>query len=142
MLLIGSLVFSVSCARGPSEVRLGKTTETELLSLKGDPAQKFANGSSETMIYQGDEPVSFQLGNGEPGHRVVQGAYRTPSREERNLNYWQRLWAVDPKLYQRLPGTHAEQLLEITNAKTSVSIVYDLNRETVVRVMEFVRVEK
>lgn len=123
------LFLALSACTQSSQIELGKSTESQLQSSMGPEASKATNGTSTTYFYESQE--SYQVDQG-----IVRGHYRKPQKQETSLNYWLNIWAGHNKVYSKR-GEEPVAELEITEASTGNSIVFDPRVQQVIRVMEY-----
>ena len=124
--ILWTIFFIVSCSK-ERPIVLGSTSSQELVNRQGNPQEK----KGDLLLYP--ELVSYQVAN-----NVVVGNYRSPTAQERSLNYWKHRWDGNKKIYQVHKLGH-QNLLEIQDVETGSSIFYNESTLRVQRVMEFQR---
>jgi hypothetical protein len=132
ILLFSLFLFLAACS--PQEIKLGETTEQQLISQRGTPVRtEVSSKNSESRTISFSDGESFQSDKG-----IIRGHYRQPTRKEVDLNYWRSQWADKAKIFQ-VHGSGAGERLEIQEALSGTSVIYNPLTARVERVMDYKR---
>lgn len=129
------LICVTSCGERSSSLKLGKTTRSELVAVKGEPIKEEVLPMKEgkVMVYEGEE--KYQL-KGD----VVVNSFKNPSGNERSLIYWKHKFKDCFTTSQTLsqdPQSHTPPEVELGCAEQGLSVIYSQGSDLVSRVVEY-----
>lgn len=134
-LMLFTLIMSVACGDKSSTFKMGKTTRSELVSVKGDPLKEEAIPTTDgkVLIYENDE--KYQL-KGD----VVVNSFKNPIEQERAVIFWKHKFkdcVTSSKSLPREISAHTPEEIELSCAEMGLSVIYTNGSDTVSRVVEY-----
>jgi hypothetical protein len=119
-------------------VKPGKTTVSQLKATLGAPSRTDASSlRPSAMIYEYPNHQTYQV-----EHGTVVAKNRPPEPQEVTLQYWRHTWQAKgvATRYEEVPGSmdpHGHAQYQLTAPSLKTSVIYDPNRDRVVRVVEY-----
>lgn len=127
----------LSCS-GPKSngVKFGVTTAAQLKESKGEPVslQPLDEGQvGQVLIYPENE--KFQINKDD----IVVASFRGPTANERSLLYWRHKFQGKETSFKEINSisqSHSAKEMEFKCPSLGESVIYDLNLDVIVRVVE------
>lgn len=127
------LLLSAACGVKHSSVDYGKTKVSDLVAMKGPPAEEKSIPVSDgkMLIYNDDE--KFQIQND-----IVTHGFKNPQGEERTLLYWKHKLKDCETVTNKISKTdgHVAPEFELKCSSEGISVIYTEGSEFISRIIE------
>lgn len=133
--ILALLLLLASCGVKKSSFKMGKTTRSDVVALKGEPLKEEAIpvDDGKVMVYGDDE--KYQL-KGD----IVVNSFKNPQGDEKLLLFWKHKFKDCKTLSKTLPrdpGAHTPPEIEMSCPSEGVSVIYTEGSDSVSRVVEY-----
>ncbi len=133
--IIYLLILLTSCGDKSSGFKLGKTTRSELVAVKGEPLKEEALPvkDSKVMVYEGEE--KYQL-KGD----IVVNSFKNPTGNEKSLIYWKHKFKdclTSSQALPQAPEAHTPPEIELSCSEQGLAVIYSQGSDLVSRVVEY-----
>lgn len=128
-------LFLISCGKKSEIINLGKTKESELITIKGLPQNSLNKNNNIKLLVYKKELTSYQIEKD-----TVVAKFRPPTKIERSIQYWRQKWKYQKTTELKnnnVEYTHNLNLYQFINRIEKKTIIFDLNNGLVDRVIEY-----
>lgn len=124
------LVLFIACSEKRS-IRLGVSTKSDVIQLRGEPTQTDAIPTGEILTYKNNE--KFQI-TGEK----VSGVFRDPIGDEKNVLFWRHAFRDCDTVERKLSDEPVPEI-ELACGRTGTSVIFVKGSGTILRISEYER---
>lgn len=133
--LLIALLLLTSCGVKNSTFKMGKTTRSEVVALRGEPLKEEVIPvlDGKVMVYEEDE--KYQL-RGD----VVVNSFKNPKGDEKLLIFWKHKFKDCLTHSKKIPGdtkAHTPPEIELSCPQEGISVIYTEGSDSVSRVVEY-----
>jgi hypothetical protein len=133
--LILVFLFLASCGGKTTSFKMGHTTRSEVVAIKGEPLkeEEIPGPEGKVMIYENDE--KYQLKGDIVVHR-----FKNPIGDEKLLLFWKHKLKDCTTNSKKLPvnlGAHTPPEIELSCPEEGLSVIYTEGSDSVSRVVEY-----
>jgi hypothetical protein len=133
--LILTLFFLASCGVKTTSFKMGQTTRSEVVAMKGEPLkeEEIPTPEGKVMVYANDE--KFQL-KGD----IVINRFKNPNGDEKLLIFWKHKLKDCLTHSKKIPaslGSHTPPEIELSCPEEGLSVIYTEGSDSVSRVVEY-----